>query len=123
MVEVRQAAELLFEAVQRLGAQSLHHLEGDGATVLEVERPVNDAHAAAAQLFEHLVARHLVEGRTGGGSPGGLRKRFWLGGEWSRVDEPRGGGGQPLKGVPAGGATADVIVDRPFPRDAELLLE
>src|SRR5438477_374209 len=63
--------DLEAEAVLRRGVGAgQEHLEGDDAVELQVAGLVDDAHAAAPQLAEDLVARHGRQRPPGGGGRG-----------------------------------------------------
>ncbi len=71
MGHVGQGPELLLEAADRLGIGAPHGLEGHRHAAPLVERPVDDPHAAPAQLAFDAISTQLPRAKGGCGRLGG----------------------------------------------------
>src|ERR1019366_3478647 len=60
MDDVGEGPELLLEAIESARVEAVQRLQGDAFVALPVEDLVDDAHAAASEAAEYLVARRAL---------------------------------------------------------------
>ena len=77
MGQVGQGAELVLEAEEGRGVGPLHGLQRDDL-VPRRSGPVDDPHAAAAQLAEDLIVGRGKSGEPGLGPHAARVRRLWL---------------------------------------------